>query len=241
MKKSFIIGGNTYEIIKGADLEIQSGDFVVFYGPSGCGKSTLLNLCSGLETPTEGKILVRGEDISKLNSNQKAAFRQSKVGIVFQSFNLLKTMSIQENVALPLIAAASPRGRAMKRAANLLTVFGLAKHLHKIPTEVSGGQQQRVALARALASNPWILVCDEPTGNLDSKSSAEVMEIIYHLNVKSKRTILLVTHNPEHLAFANRIFYLKDGTIEKKKMNHHRPKMKGVADFNLSSHALSQS
>jgi putative ABC transport system ATP-binding protein len=240
VKKDFIVGKNTVEVIKEVSFEIHPSDYVIFYGPSGCGKSTLLNLCSGLESPTEGKIIIRGEDISKYSSDEKAKFRQSKTGIVFQQFNLLKSMTVQENVALPLLAGSQSRSRAMKRASNILSVFGLSKHLTKIPTELSGGQQQRVAMARALSTNPWILICDEPTGNLDSKSSAEVMEIFYHLNRKSKRTILMVTHNPDHLVYASKVFHVTDGEITKTQINHHRPALKKVGDLNLASRALDQ-
>ncbi|TSC93229.1 MAG: putative ABC transport system ATP-binding protein [Candidatus Berkelbacteria bacterium Athens1014_28] len=240
IKKTFILGPNTVEVIKGVTFVIHPGDYVIFYGPSGCGKSTLLNLCSGLEAPSEGKFLIRGEEISKYKSDQKAKFRQSKIGIVFQSFNLLKSMTVQENVALPLLAAGVPRATALHRAANLLTVFGLIKHAKNIHTELSGGQQQRVAMARALSANPWIIICDEPTGNLDSKSAQEVMEIFYHLNRKSKRTILMVTHNPDHLVYASKIFEMKDGLIVKTKTNSHRPTLKKVGDFDLSSRSLEQ-
>lgn len=241
VKKSFTLGRNQIEVIHGVDFEVESGDYVVFYGPSGCGKSTLLNLCSGLEKPSEGKILVRDEDISKLNSDQLAHFRQTKIGIVFQSFNLLKSMTVQENVALPLIAAGQSRARSMNRAASLLNVFGLSKHLNNIPTELSGGQQQRVAMARALTTNPWILICDEPTGNLDSKSSTDVMEILYSINMKSKRTIVMVTHNPEHLKYATKVFHIRDGLIYKTEENSSRPELKEIGDFDLKSHALEQS
>jgi len=242
VKKSFKTGGKgVIEIIHGVDFDIMAGEYVMFYGPSGCGKSTLLNLCSALEFPTEGKLLIRGENISKFNSNQLAAFRQTKIGIVFQQFNLLKTMTVQQNVGLPLMAAGEPRAKSNKRAENLLRVFGLAKHINNIHTELSGGQQQRVAMARALSANPWILICDEPTGNLDSKSSDDVMEILYCLNVKSKRTVLLVTHNPEYLKYANRVFYIKDGTIDQVKVNHKRPVVKDIENFSLSGRELQQS
>lgn len=241
VKKSFKIGNSISEIIRGVDFEVESGEYVIFFGPSGCGKSTMLNLCSGLEVPTEGKLLVRGENVSNYSSEQLAEFRQTKIGIVFQQFNLLKSLSCQENVALPLIAAGESRNRAMNRAASLLHIFGLAKHFSNIPTELSGGQQQRVAIARAMAANPWILICDEPTGNLDSKATSEVMEILYHLNVKSKRTLIMVTHNPEHLKFASKIFYVQDGLIIKTEINNNRPEIQHIGDFNLQSHSLDQS
>ncbi len=241
VKKSFNVGKNALEIIHGVDFEVESGDYVVFFGPSGCGKSTILNLCSGLEVPTEGKLLVRGENVGGYSPDQLAEFRQTKIGIVFQQFNLLKSLTVQENVALPLIAAGSPRERAMNRAASLLHMFGLAKHFGKIPTELSGGQQQRVAISRAMAANPWVLICDEPTGNLDSKSSQEVMDILYYLNMKSKRTLILVTHNSEHLIYANKIFYVKDGLISKIEVNKKRPTLNKIAGLDLKSHSMEQS
>lgn len=241
VKKSFKVGKNSIEIVHGVDFDVESGDYAIFFGPSGCGKSTLLNLCSGLEVPSEGKLLVRGENVGEYNADELAIFRQSKIGIVFQQFNLLKSLTVQENVALPLTAAGEPRARAMKRAEGLLEVFGLSKHLNNIPTELSGGQQQRVAMARAMAANPWVLICDEPTGNLDSKASSEVMEILYYLNVKSKRTIIMVTHNAEHLKYANKIFHIKDGFIDKTEINHNRPELKRIGDFDLKSHSLDQS
>lgn len=240
IKKSFLVGPNAIEVIKGVSFEVKAGDYIIFFGPSGCGKSTLLNLCSGLEAPTEGKFTIRGEEISKYTSDQKAKFRQSKIGIVFQQFNLLKSMTVQENVGLPLIAAGLSRARALNRAANLLAVFGLSKHIKNIHTELSGGQQQRVAMARALAANPWIIICDEPTGNLDSKSAEDVMAIFYHLNRKSKRTLLLVTHNPDHLVYASKIFHMKDGLIVKTQVNRTRPELKKIGDFDLSSRSLEQ-
>jgi len=241
VKKSFSVGKNIIEIIHGVSFEIESGDYAIFFGASGCGKSTLLNLCSGLEIPTEGKLLVRGENVGSYNSNQLAKFRQTKIGIVFQQFNLLKSLTVQENVALPLIAAGQDRERAMNRASSLLHIFGLAKHYGNVPTELSGGQQQRVAMARAMSANPWILICDEPTGNLDSKSSEEVMDILYYLNVKSKRTLIMVTHNEDHLKYANRIFHVRDGLIYKTEINHKRPTLKAIGDFDLKSHTLDQS
>lgn len=240
VKKSFVLGENTVEVLRDINFDVHSGEYVIFFGPSGCGKSTLLNLLSGLESPTEGKVLVRDEDISAYNPEQKAKFRQTKIGIVFQQFNLLKSMTVQENVALPLLAAGQSRERALHRATSLLHVFGLAKHFKNIHTELSGGQQQRLAMARALSANPWILICDEPTGNLDSKSSQEVMDIFYFLNQKSKRTILMVTHNAEHLAYASRIFHMKDGQIIKAETNSHRPVLKKIGDFDLSSRSLEQ-
>lgn len=219
LHKTFEVGSQKIEVLRGINLSIHSGEFIIFFGPSGCGKSTLLNVISGLEPPTEGELLIRGESLYKENQKKITEYRRSKIGIVFQSFNLLKSLTIQENVALPLAAGGEPYGRRMDRAAHLLSMVGLDKFLRRKPSELSGGQQQRVAIARALSVSPWIMICDEPTGNLDSKSADEVMEIIAHLNTKSKRTVILVTHNPDYLKYPHRVLYFKDGQVIKEVTN----------------------
>ena len=220
--KSFGTGDAAVVVLKDINLEINSGEFVIFFGPSGCGKSTLLNCICGLEVPDKGKVVVRGEDISKLSRQDLARFRNKKIGIIFQSFNVLKSFNVLENIALPQTFAGVSKDRRMKRANHLLDMFGLTHLGNRIPTEISGGQQQRVAIARSLVNNPWILIADEPTGNLDSKASFEVMDLLENLNTKSKRTVILVTHNPEHLKYAHRVIHLKDGEISKiENMKHH--------------------
>ncbi len=236
--KSYKFAENTFTVLKEISFEIESGEFVIFFGPSGCGKSTLLNIISGLEVIDTGKVKIRGEDISKFNNHQMANYRRTKIGIVFQQFNLLKNLTNEENVALPLLANNEPKVRSIKRAQSMLAMFGLSKHFQKKPTELSGGQQQRVAMARALAANPWIIIADEPTGNLDTKSANEVMEIFNILNKKSKRTVIMVTHNPDYTKFADRIFFLRDGQIVKEQRNHHTESVQEIADFKLSEHAL---
>ncbi len=237
VRKTFKIGKQELEIIKGINLDIYSGEYVVFFGPSGCGKSTLLNIICGLEPPTEGQMLVRGEPLYQKNEKEITEYRRSKIGIVFQQFNLLKSLSIQENVALPLSAGGQGVKQRMDRAADLLKMVGLEKFLTYRPTELSGGQQQRVAIARALSANPWIIICDEPTGNLDSKSADEVMEIINRLNSVSKRTVLMVTHNPEYLSYPHRVIYLKDGSIIREQVNrdirHQNDQKEQSLDFGL--------
>ena len=224
INKSFGTGEAHVQILYDVSLEINSGEYVILYGPSGCGKSTLLNCIAGLEKPDSGKVVVRGEDLSKLSKPELARFRNKKIGIIFQQFNVLKSFSVLENIALPQTFAGVSKIRRLKRAGHLLKMFGLEKLAKRIPTEISGGQQQRVAIARALVNNPWIIIADEPTGNLDSKSADEVMELIEKLNSKSKRTIVMVTHNPDHLKYAHKIFHLKDGRIVntevKKHVNH---------------------
>jgi len=183
----------------------------------------LLNCIAGLEVPDSGKIVVRGEDLSKLNKSGLAEYRNKKIGMIFQQFNVLKSFTVLNNIALPQTFTGISYRRRVARAHKLLSMFGLDKIADRLPTEISGGQQQRVAIARALVNNPWILIVDEPTGSLDSKASEEVMDLIEKLNSKSRRTIILVTHNPEQLKYAHRIFHMKDGLItkeERKKAVH---------------------
>ncbi|MEI6144228.1 MAG: ABC transporter ATP-binding protein [Candidatus Berkelbacteria bacterium] len=212
------------QVLNGIDLEIHSGEYIIFFGPSGCGKSTLLNCIAGLEKPDSGRVVVRGEDLSKMDKTQLAIYRSKKIGMIFQQFNVLKSFNVLNNIALPQSFSGVPYKRRMARAQHLLQMFDLGKISKRLPTEISGGQQQRVAIARALVNNPWILIVDEPTGSLDSKASVEVMDLIARLNSVSKRTVILVTHNPEQLKYAHRIFYMKDGAIikeEKKKSVEH--------------------
>ena len=213
LNKSFGKGEAHVQILHDIDLEINAGEFVVFFGPSGCGKSTLLNCIAGLEVPDSGKVVIRGEDLSKLSRPQLAKFRNKKIGIVFQQFNVIKSFNVLENIALPQTFSGISKKRRLNRAAHLLKMFDLEKLSKRIPTEISGGQQQRIAIARALVNNPWIIIADEPTGNLDSKSAEEVMNLLDSLNKKSRRTVIMVTHNNEHLKYAHKIFYLKDGQI----------------------------
>lgn len=215
MRKSFGVKDAKVDALNGIDLEIYSGEYVVFFGPSGCGKSTLLNCIAGLEKPDSGKVVVRGDDLSKMDKNKLAKYRNKKIGMIFQSFNVLKSFNVLNNIALPQSFSGIPYKRRLARAEHLLSMFDLRKIAKRLPTEISGGQQQRVAIARALVNNPWILIIDEPTGSLDSKASEEVMDLIERLNSVSKRTIILVTHNPDQLKYAHRVFHMKDGQIIK--------------------------
>lgn len=203
------------QVLNGINLEIYSGEYIIFFGPSGCGKSTLLNCIAGLEKPDSGRVVVRGDDLSKMNKTELAKYRNKKIGMIFQQFNVLKSFNVINNIALPQSFDGVPYRRRIARAEKLLSMLGLAKIARRLPTEISGGQQQRVAIARALANNPWILIIDEPTGSLDSKASGEVMDLIERLNSVSKRTIILVTHNPDQLKYAHRVFYMKDGQVIK--------------------------
>lgn len=232
--KSYKVGKEDFGVINDVSFVIESGEFIIFFGPSGCGKSTLLYLISGLEIPDQGKIKIRGEDISRFSINQMAKYRRTKIGMVYQQFNLIKDLTITDNVALPLLADGRPRTQAVNRAHSLLRTLGLGDHLNMKPTELSGGQQQRVAIARALAFSPWIIIADEPTGNLDTKSADEVINILNILNKKSKRTLIMVTHNPEYLKIAHRVLYLRDGRIIKEEKNPHPQGIKSeIKGFNL--------
>ncbi|MBU0722374.1 ABC transporter ATP-binding protein [Patescibacteria group bacterium] len=214
INKNFILKNSEIFILKNINLKIYSGEFIIIFGPSGSGKSTLLNIMAGLEIPTSGKIYIRNKDITDLTSEERAYYHRSKIGLVFQSYNLIKDFNVLENIALPQLFAGMDRKTVFHRAKQLLQNFGLAKFSKYRPTELSGGQQQKVAIARALINNPWILLIDEPTGNLDSKSADEVLDIFETLNRQSRRTIVMVTHNPEYVFFAHRVFYVKDGKIE---------------------------
>lgn len=227
VSKKYILGTNEIEVLKGVSLQIFAGEYVIFYGASGSGKSTILNTLCGLEPPTTGEVIIRGDNVGKFNGKQLAKFRREKIGIVFQQFNLIKSFKVWENVAFPLTNEGVSYQRRRERAMSLLTLLGLEKMANRRPTELSGGQQQRVAIARALATNAWIIIADEPTGNLDSRSADDVMTVFRLLNQKSRRTLLMVTHNPEYLKEADRVFHIKDGLIVKEDHNRHQPEFDG--------------
>lgn len=205
------------------NVEVFAGEYVIIFGQSGCGKSTLMNCIAGLERITEGDVKVRGASLKHLDEDGLSVHRRQKIGMVFQQFNVLRTMSVLENVALPQLFAGTEKQLRTARALKLLRILGLEKHTKKLPSELSGGQQQRVAIARALINNPWIILADEPTGNLDSHAAVEIMKLFYFLNRKSKRTIIMVTHNPEQLKFADRVIYMRDGKIIKEERKHRPP------------------
>lgn len=219
LSKTYTIGKIEVNALSNVNIEIYSGEFIIFFGPSGCGKSTLMSLIAGLQKPSSGKILIRGEDLADLDKDGLAKYRRSKIGMIFQNFNLINTMNVLENIALPLAFAKINKKRRLQRAENLLEVVGLKDYKSYTPSELSGGQQQKIAIARSLVTNPWILLGDEPTGNLDSKSANEVMRLLISLNRKSRRTVILITHNPDYLEYADRVFYMKDGKIIKIKVN----------------------
>jgi putative ABC transport system ATP-binding protein len=199
--------------LRGVDMTMARGAFVAVMGPSGCGKSTLLNLVAGLDTPSDGEIVVAGESLASKDEDDLARMRRKHIGIVFQFFNLLEGMSVLENVALPAIVAGSNRKQAETRARDLLDLLGLSDKTAKAPGVLSGGQRQRLAIARALANQPTLLLADEPTGALDSEGGAEIMELFRRLHADGQ-TILLVTHDDDVAAAADRIVRMRDGRIE---------------------------
>ncbi len=198
--------------LRGVDLEVEAGEFVAVMGPSGCGKSTLLNLVAGLDTPTSGEVEVAGESFTGLGEDERAVMRRRHIGMVFQFFNLIETMTALENVAFPALIRGGGRDAAETRARDLLDLLGLADKANTLPGPLSGGQRQRLAIARALANDPTLLLADEPTGTLDSEGGAEVLELMRRLN-RDGQAILLVTHDPNVAAGAVRIVAIRDGRI----------------------------
>ena len=219
IKKSYPLGDGFLEILKGISLTIEQGEFVAIMGPSGSGKSTLMNILGCLDKPTSGKYWLEGEEVEKLNSDQLATIRNKKIGFVFQGFNLLSRTSALENVELPMVYAGVDDKTRRKKAVKALAAVGLTERMHHQPNQLSGGQQQRVAIARALVTEAPIIFADEPTGNLDTKTSVEVMELFTKFNKELKRTIILVTHEEDIAQYADRIIKVVDGEIKSDEVN----------------------
>lgn len=213
--KTYVMGKERVDALKGINLSIEKGEFVALLGKSGSGKSTLLNMLAGLEKPTEGEIYLRKEPIHTLSETKITNLRKKYVGFIFQSYNLLPTRSAIENVCLPLLFNRLGRGERIRRGKEILGSVGLGERLHHKPSQMSGGQQQRVSIARAFINSPEIVFADEPTGNLDSKTTEEVMKLMLDIIRKDQSTFILVTHDEETSRYADRIVYLKDGSIEK--------------------------
>jgi putative ABC transport system ATP-binding protein len=207
------MGHTTVHALDGVSISVEKGEFLGVMGPSGSGKSTLLNLVGGLDRPSAGQIWVEGREITTLDENELAAYRRREVGFVFQAFNLIATMTALQNVAFPMFFARVPPACRRERGRYLLEAVGLAKRTDHRPTELSGGEQQRVAIARALANDPAIILADEPTGNLDSNTGAEVMSVLARLNEEQGRTIVVVSHDPTVIDFVRRSIHLLDGRI----------------------------
>lgn len=217
---------NEFQALININLNIYPEEFIIIFGPSGCGKSTLLNVIAGLETPDSGSITVSGQEITNMNKKAFALYHRSKIGMIYQAYNLITTLTVIDNVALPQIFLNRSKRKREKIANELLERFGIAPQARKIPTELSGGQQQRIGIARAIINNPEIVLADEPVGNLDSVSAKNVLDILADLNDKEKKTIIMVTHNPENLVYGDRIIYMKDGMITREVVN--REKHKGI-------------
>ena len=230
---------NESTALSDVSLEIYPKEYIMIFGPSGCGKSTLLNLIAGLEYPTRGEIVIEEKDINKMSSDEFSRFHCTKIGMVFQAYNLLPSLSVRDNIILPQIFLGNNDFELrMEKANKLLKKFGIFAHANRIPTELSGGQQQRIGIARALINDQPIILADEPVGNLDSKSAKNVLEIIKELNEKYEKTVIMVTHNPEHLDLADRVFYMKDGKLThevvNKKSKHAKAEIpQGNKEFNL--------
>lgn len=214
LKKTYILGKVPVNALQGVNLKVEKGDFIAILGPSGSGKSTLLNMIGALDKPTEGKVFINGVDVSTLNDNQLADLRRS-IGFVFQFFNLIPRLSARGNVELTLAIAELGKKERRKRAEELLETVGLKERMKHKPAELSGGERQRVAIARALANNPGFLLMDEPTGNIDSKTAKDIIELIKQLNEEKGVTIIMITHDQQLATQAKRIVKMLDGTIIK--------------------------
>jgi len=213
LRRDFQMGRETVHALDGVSLMVEEGEFLGVMGPSGSGKSTLLYLLGGLDRPTAGRLWVRDQDLTALDENGLAAYRRQEVGFVFQFFHLIPTMTALQNVEFPMFFARVPPAQRRERARYLLETVGLADRMDHRPTELSGGEQQRVAIARALVNDPTIILTDEPTGNLDSRTGAEVMQVLARLNQEQGRTIVVVSHDPTVVAFTSRCIHLLDGRI----------------------------
>lgn len=213
--KQYQMGSLFVEALKGVDLSIQAGEFVAIMGPSGSGKSTLLHLMGGLDKPTSGEVILAGKPLSQLNDYELARIRRLKVGFVFQFYNLIPTLTAAENIALPLLIDGVPLRRYRERLDELLELVNLSDRAQHKPDQLSGGQQQRVAIARAFVNQPEIVLADEPTGNLDTRSGTAILELLQRSRIELGATIVIVTHDPRAASYAQRVIFLRDGKIAK--------------------------
>ncbi len=215
LHKVFRMGQERVHALNGVNLTIDKGEFVAILGTSGSGKSTLLNMLAGLEKPTKGQIIIGGISLEKLNEKELTKFRQLNVGFVFQSYHLIPTLNALENVSLGLIFKGVPRAKRDKMAKEMLSLVGLSDRVHHKPSELSGGQQQRVSIARAFVDRPKIVFADEPTGNLDSRTSREIMELIMGMAKEYNQTMVMVTHDETNALYARRVFHIIDGKLDR--------------------------
>lgn len=213
LKKVYGLKGMASVALDGVDMEVEEGEFLGIMGPSGAGKTTLLNIISTIDTATSGSYYFEGKDMSKIKGRELANFRKNKIGFIFQDFNLLDTMSVQDNIALPLALSKIRHDEIIKKVNEIAEFLGLKDHLNKYPYQLSGGQKQRTAAARALITSPSVIFADEPTGALDSKSSAELLHCLTSMNEKYKTTIIMVTHDAFAASYCRRIMFIKDGKI----------------------------
>lgn len=218
LKKTYSMGLVKVPALRGVNLKVSHGEMISVVGPSGSGKSTLLHLLGALDTPTSGRILVDGLDISRMGGRALARFRNRKIGFIFQSYNLIDRSKVTKNVELPAIVAGMPKKIRMRRVHELLDLVGLADKANRRPNALSGGEQQRVAIARALINDPAFILADEPTGNLDSKTGQEIQNLLIHVNKDKSATIVVVTHNVELAERTGRILHLRDGVVEKERI-----------------------
>lgn len=218
IKRDFPLGNEIVYVLKGIDLEINKGEYVALMGPSGSGKSTLMNILGCLDTPTSGTYVLNGKHVSEMQDDELAGIRNKEIGFVFQTFNLMPRTTALDNVALPMVYAGHSKSERVERATEVLTQVGLQDRMDHKPNQLSGGQRQRVAVARALVNKPSIILADEPTGNLDSKTSVEIMNLFNEIHANGN-TVILVTHEEDIAAYAHRIIRLRDGLIESNSQN----------------------
>ena len=235
LKKSYKMGLVTVYALRGVNLKMRHGEIVSVVGPSGSGKSTLLNMLGALDTPTSGKILIDGVDISRMGERALARFRNRKIGFIFQSYNLIDRSKVAKNVELPAIVAGMPKKLRNQRVHELLDLVGLGDKSNRRPNALSGGEQQRVAIARALINDPAFILADEPTGNLDSKTGEEIQNLLLRVNEERKATILIVTHNLELAEKTGRILHLRDGVVEKERAGLSPRSKPSDSDLNVGA------
>lgn len=224
LRKVYRMGDEKIIALDNMDLTIEKGEVCCLLGTSGSGKSTLLNMMAGLEKPTKGQVIIKSQHVEKMNENQLAKFRQTNIGFVFQSYNLLPTLTALENVSLPLIFKRIPKNARDKKAKEMLEAVGLGERLSHKPSQMSGGQQQRVSIARAFVSNPEIVFADEPTGNLDTKTTLEIMDLMTSMAKEHHQTLIIVTHDTEISVYADKIVHIRDGNIQEIKINQQPKK-----------------
>lgn len=220
---------NEFLALRVKELEIYQGEYIILFGPSGCGKSTLLYCLLGVLAPTSGELIIKGENPYKYDWRKMVDFQRNTIGIIYQSFNLIPSITVLDNVALPRIFANDNRKEREMKAMEVLKRFGVEKQAKKFPTSLSGGQMQRIAVSRSLVSDPEILLADEPVGNLDAVSTKAVMDTLMKVNTEDKKTVILVTHDARHLPYAHRVYHMREGYIDREVVNPERPQIKKIA------------